>query len=826
MKKFISILLAIGLAFGIAACSRDDTAVVDIKPESQLDLSGFKTVQIESINTPLQNPGMGFIFYENAMPGYVNQMPGLDESLCAPAPTAQDWQNSLFDGFSAVGILSSWDLIEKEPGVFDFSLLDTAINYWAGKGKEIILRFCTDTLWFGDHTEGAPAWLFEAPYNVPYIERQMFDYPVPFKFADYTNETYLERLDMFLTAFVEHYKDNKAIVSVDMRGYGIWGEGHSGHGYDTVEERRAALSGITETWVKAFSKMKDKFGNVMPMSLQSSPETTYCTPYFDPEMSTEDFMYFSAHDVAYKYDNVSVRRDGVGGMIGKQDSGVLTQMWLSNKRLPLVLENGAEEFVLEKPMRTLEEAMMYHANYVTVPGHDRNNAGRFLNRQDLFDQANRELGYRFVANSVTYPSSVGGDSSFSILHSWTNEAFGRAYNDFPLKFYLLNGSDQVVFESEPCKEFKTTSILKGSAYNYNSTVTLKGVPAGEYTLALALTDSNGEPYINLAMPQNVGKIYKIGSITVNNEGEQIVRPNKITFDDAKNLPVENENIYATGGNAFVGTNSGQGALLKSKKIDSGVYRLTFDYKTISSSLNQYYQPSGFYVCVNQGKNQTYKQDIRGYDGYEGRQGFVFIADKDFTLEWGSNAGGKLALDNIYLEKLDAVTLDFEGEDNRYRILSDADLTDREERVIDGGSSMYLSTIKDFQSNPANNSFVTNQSKIALKGGKSYTVSFLAETQGTPVFGSYFFVKLYNTKTKEMEYTFKWHDSLSYGLQNKSFNILCADEGAEYELVFGVYGQAKTSIDNLVIAENKSGINLYASEEQRFIRTKPSDATYE
>ena len=221
------LVIAMSLLFIFQGCSTKTDGVTNVVPEGYV--RNFPVYD----DAYFANPNMGWIYYENAMK-YVYENASL--------MTAEDrlgyfdeWNERLGEECTDVAVMSAWGQIEgSAEGVYDWTYYDEAINYWTSKGKSIHLRFCTDNLLFMGVSSPAPQWL-STEYGVPFMEKQYEG--VKCYYPDYNNEIYQEKLGNFLLVFADRYKSNPNIKSVDLRGYGLWGEWHSGYNYNTLEEK-------------------------------------------------------------------------------------------------------------------------------------------------------------------------------------------------------------------------------------------------------------------------------------------------------------------------------------------------------------------------------------------------------------------------------------------------------------------------------------------------------------------------------------------------------------------------------------------------------------
>lgn len=174
---------------------------------------GWKTVGFEETNDLCEdNEGMGWVI--------------LEEPLWGGLPSLG--YKGTFPEVKSISLSTGWSVFEETPGNYDWTVMDETIEYWVKQGKTINLRLCTDGLELNQGVvNGCPAWLFEEPYNVPKVVNNGDI------FADLSSKVYQEELRKFLTEFAGHYTSEDypyrdAIEVVELRGYGMVGEWHSG----------------------------------------------------------------------------------------------------------------------------------------------------------------------------------------------------------------------------------------------------------------------------------------------------------------------------------------------------------------------------------------------------------------------------------------------------------------------------------------------------------------------------------------------------------------------------------------------------------------------
>ncbi|MBX7259859.1 MAG: hypothetical protein K1Y02_26120, partial [Candidatus Hydrogenedentes bacterium] len=75
----------------------------------------------------LHNPHMGWVYIVNAYPHYT------DEGRTIPFLN----DGTVWGKVDTVAVLSDWAALEPREGIYDWSLIDSAIRFWSEKGKKI-----------------------------------------------------------------------------------------------------------------------------------------------------------------------------------------------------------------------------------------------------------------------------------------------------------------------------------------------------------------------------------------------------------------------------------------------------------------------------------------------------------------------------------------------------------------------------------------------------------------------------------------------------------------------------------------------------------------
>ncbi len=467
-------------------------------------------------NGPIHNPLMGWVLIDHATPAEID----------AGTSVANVRDGTAYEWFDNVAVMSTWQLVESQPDVFDWSWVDRAVAAWSALGKTIHLRFSTDD--FG-HYPGCPRWLFEQ--GVPSFRR-----PEGTLFPDYNHPLYRERLKRFMGVFAARFCGDPRIETINLQAYGNWGEWHSGYDYADVERRVQALRGLVDIWRDATAGRNLLFLSCSPewQTVHNSgqpllPAGTSILELFPPTYA--QYRYRSVFDYAYQFPDIALSRHGVGGAVRQQYDGRLIAATFQEYRKPLYMEFFGRQQNFRGPSivgfpdthegddyleNALDEAISHHPNYISAVGwYAAMGATDFYNDdQALVLKGQRWMGHRLVLVKATYTDEIPAGGALCLRQSWENRALGRCYRRFPLAVYLTQGNDTIWSDTDD--QFDQRSFVAGETYDVTSLFSLPAtLPPGRYDLRIAMVGADGQPAINLGIAgrDDVGR-YLLGTVFV------------------------------------------------------------------------------------------------------------------------------------------------------------------------------------------------------------------------------------------------------------------------------------------------------------------------
>lgn len=607
---------------------------------------GYKSVSFEETNALCENnEGMGWVDLEELLLG---GLPSLGYKGIMPE-------------VKSISLSGGWSVIEKTPGVFDWEEMDKTIAYWVSQGKTINMRICTDGLTLNQGViNGCPAWIFEEPYNVSQIINNGEIY------ADLSSRAYQERLAIFLEEFANHYTAEDypyrdAIEVVELRGYGMVGEWHSGwNTYSSIEERTESLCKIIDMWREAWG---DKL-----LVLSCTYEFLQSMSGVYDAQTYADFMYYMGYDHALTLDNITFRRDGIAFALQKYDMRFANDYFYMNTGLPLLGEIGDGYYKhgddSAYPLfESLNEALhKWRVNYNTVIGWVAQDFGIVIdNETEIIEYFNKYMGYRLVPDKARYSSQVKSGDKFYLDATFTNKAMGRCWKDYDLTVYFEDANGTTVY-SQANENFRPISINGGEPLTFNLCYDLPAnLKNGKYTVKIAITGDDGKPAIEMPISGDDGnKKYYLGEVTVGDvAAERAIKIDEIggntSFVAIGNGMLTSRLVTVDGSKAIVG--GGDGVFARGQKLENGkTYYVTFNYKTDKNKNDINIEDDSAYIAG------AVTQSGKWGDSYEwldvsnlvsGRTVTVKVPSDSETYYLGfgaKNGAAKIAIDNVNLEK--------------------------------------------------------------------------------------------------------------------------------------------------------------------------------
>ncbi|MGH3545588.1 MAG: DUF4832 domain-containing protein, partial [Mycobacteriales bacterium] len=359
--------------------------------------------------------------------------------------------------------------VEPTRGQYDFSVFDQGLAAAQAKGGMFSFRVMAACPGCGDNLTPS------------YVGKQSGGQP------DWNSETFLSGYADLMKALGAKYDKDPRLSTVDVGGYGSWGEYHIYElGGDTI---------TPENSKRLVQSVIDAFPSKYIMMLTPGPEYLKDAIALSPK--------------------VGIRVDCVGsdGMKGSKIDDVpeALERW---KTAPWVGEwCGDAEYTLG-----LEQVRQYHITSLSSANFPEPYASMSADQQAAFASANKESGYRFVLNSLNIPASITAGSTVPVSSQWSNVGVGPAYLPWNTMIELRNPSTgAIAYAGQSSLDLKAFLPTGDAAATVNDNLAVPAtVPTGTYDVYVRVVSPEGylQP-LNLAIDgrsQDGG--YRLGSVQV------------------------------------------------------------------------------------------------------------------------------------------------------------------------------------------------------------------------------------------------------------------------------------------------------------------------
>ncbi len=739
----------------------------------------WQTVYFQDTGEILMNKEMGWVL--------------LEEPLYA-GRASLGWEGD-FPEVSSVSMSMNWANIEVADGVYDWSYLDQAINYWTALGKRINFRIAGDRNCIGYPLTSAPDWLGDE-CGVPYIFMPEH-YGRSYYFAD---PVFLEKHDRFVWALADRYRDHPMIDVIEIRTYGIFGEWHSGGNFASVDERVNTLRHIIDIWCEAWGE--DKL-MVVSASYEFDQSVMPYTVLHEGMQRMSDFAYVSAFDYAVQK-GVAFRRDGIGGAILKWDGKMLNDTFTLNNRLPNLGEHfgGYATFQKEENGYDLWE-MMYealyhlHVNYMTAIGWVAEPFAEVTvpkeegGSPEIVDFGNRYMGYRLMPHAVQYPTSLAPGEPIAIRSIWANLGSGRAWNTSYLTWYLTNVAGEVAWQFTDTS-FDPVIMNAGDIHFIASDAVIpKTLPAGEYTLSLALTNpETGEAELKLPIAsRDAMGCYPVGTL-------------QISGSQPKQSPLDL--LAGTEIASFSENEKSTGVILESP-LPTGTYLITLDYQSLCQQENIEITSTERYILSLMKDGKAVQQYLwRDVSSQASSRTLLVSAQEEgeYTIQLRMKKSYPLIVHSLTALPLSAAVLteDFEGTGDHFIIATqDAKYALDKQYAIGGKMGIRIRNL-------INDQRAEGAYSKALEPNTAYLISFGTQGYGGDMPGAHYYMDLVCPDDPEKTVQIAaWYDRNDFGPVNHTYFFITPDAEKCY-LSFGAYQKASFTMDNVVLAALESSVS--------------------
>lgn len=519
-KRMLTCVLAVCLALlCLIGCAKTTQPSVTPPPgetDNRVVVSGSKTIFYGDDNgEKLTNPLMGWSYY--AFPEEIIRYGIPDE----------------FD----VGIIKcSWDKIETERGVFDFSELTSAINRLRTDGKMVYLRLylMPDDVW---DVAGYPAWVKSVAGIDPdrFVARRIHigsDREYAFEHPDYENATYLQLMSDFLERLAAEYPDG-TVDAIDVRNYGLYGEWDSGWGNyfepyaNETDDRYTRVLYGPEDKPRILGKLVQVFADAFASFERTQIAINVPSATFDSDEEKEAYFYECAYDVAMDA-GFAIRFDAVENSYSDR----FFLKWLLDKYPDAPVFSETVGWTGDNPGFEAKHKMacdFVHSNTTTFGFYTGNWEYPFYNMNyDFYTESMRPSerfdnlvqGYRLIPEEISFNKEANVNGKIHFSSRWKNVGSGKLYLKYPLALSLIDAAGEEVYFAVR-EDFDITHTGMQAEYAYSTAFNLPTadvLPAGTYTVRIALVDPYDNNRSAIALPigenANENRDYEIGRITL------------------------------------------------------------------------------------------------------------------------------------------------------------------------------------------------------------------------------------------------------------------------------------------------------------------------
>ena len=398
-----------------------------------------------------RNPGKGWVFYGSSLSGL----------------TAAELEkgNLLYTRFS-------WSDIEPAEGQYNWTRIDNAIKVASDNGIKfafgVMVCFQSST----------PQWVFDAGarWYEPDVTRPIGE-PVGGrntigKIPYWTeNPVFFEKQRNFVLALGKKYDGNPNVEFVDVRNYGMLGEGH------------LYPINISTT------------GETMRYATVEELEQFYLAPYIEAFRKTRFVIPWGikSHVPAYKWavaqgQGHGMRRDGVpvyepASAIAFAHGHGPAVIEYQRDRASMIAEGYWKEDVVSAAILDAK------ASFCQISGWSSDLKREFLEGEtSLMNGLINKIGYHLVMSRLSIANPICADTTVPVSMEWENKGITYLYNDCSVALALLNANNQVVAKRWLSGVSPKKNWVPGPI-SVESSVSFPTVTPGSYKLAIGLFTS-------------------------------------------------------------------------------------------------------------------------------------------------------------------------------------------------------------------------------------------------------------------------------------------------------------------------------------------------
>lgn len=438
-----------------------------------------------------------------------------------------------------------WSDFEPTQGSFDWSGMDAYLAAWPNKrhriGIQISNRYPDDA-----NKEAMPAFVRSA-LTTTYPSNPAVREP------DYLDPDFYTMWGAFLNALADRYYNpgggldwRDYIWAFDLSTYGPFGEWWSGYNWGDLSDpavratKKNTLKSFIDQWFAAFatSPVPAFFITVSDSTTSAyNSFTTYSDPQGieyavvtkgahmgrrgigDPDVPAADGLAVIQANLANRHFHGEWK--SMTGLISPNqlDSGNINDWATTSASVAHALTLQSSEVGWYKnqetwqcadipsgvPLGELPEQVncgVGGVTSVTTYPLDKFYPGT---SETLRNYYQARSGYRFYISSSTHTSSIEPGGTITLTQTWYQRGVAKLYEQFYLRCWLVAGSERVALPNSSDLNAHSWGLGPTGPHTVISTYAVPGdLPRGRtYRLQFAVTDSNGDPAMNVAIGDKV-----------------------------------------------------------------------------------------------------------------------------------------------------------------------------------------------------------------------------------------------------------------------------------------------------------------------------------
>jgi autotransporter-associated beta strand protein len=441
-------LASASVSIGLAVTSRDNSAIGTAAFDNVAVLSWAPSTAVKPAidSSLLINPGKGYVEYWGPTSAYTNDVIGIGYNRC------------------------SWSTLEPSEGVYDWSWVDNYLAAYASYGRKFAFGVinvdpgCTPAWVFQSGTNADtgtvyPAGAASRTISAGYVVPTSWDDPV-----------YLARMKEFIAAFGKRYNGNPNIAYLDIRDYGVDGEGNG-----------------------------SEFGctDVSPDSYKNNFYLPYFQAFPNTQIIVNGMDWLFGDVIAWGVAQGAGRRtDGICSGSGNGSNCLICYPYhpavMEYWGLPTSVYRGGNENELLTYVRGGRPSYLQF-----------NGDGLYESDKPFYQMIGNLIGYHFILQEADVPNAIQAGVPFQLNFNWLNDGVAPLYEPCSVAVALLDTNNNVV-QKQWLAGSNTNAWMPDVTTAETFTVTFPAVPSGyKLALGLFLSKSDANPAYKLAMQGRV-----------------------------------------------------------------------------------------------------------------------------------------------------------------------------------------------------------------------------------------------------------------------------------------------------------------------------------